>query len=118
MKASALQDKSYLFAIRMVRMFQFLSSEKKEFVLSKQVLRSGTSIAANIAEAAFAQSKPDFIARLSIFAKEANETRFWLRLLHDTDYLETNLYQSLEKDLDELQRLLTSSLKTSKLNNA
>src|ERR1044072_308863 len=108
MKSSPLQDKSYAFAIRMVRMYQFLSAQKREFILSKQVLRSGTSVGANIAEASFAQSKPDFVTKLSIAAKEAHETRYWLRLLHDTEYLEVRLYESLDKDLDEIQRLLTT----------
>lgn len=114
MKSSALQNKSYAFAIRVVKMFQFLSADKREFVLSKQALRSGTSVGANIAEAGYAQSKADFIAKLSVAAKEAHETQFWLRLLHDTSYLDTRMYDSLQKDLSEVLRLLTASLKTAK----
>lgn len=114
MKDSALTRKSYTFAIRMVRMFQHLTEQKKEFVLSKQCLRSGTSIGAMIREAAFAQSKPDFINKLSIAVKEANETIYWLSLLKDTDYIDEKSYISISADGTELIKLLTASIITSK----
>ncbi len=114
MKESALSAKSYSFAIRMVRMYQHLTEQKREFVLSKQCLRSGTSIGAMIRESAFAQSKPDFIHKLSIAAKEANETIYWLSLLKDTDYLEEKSFTSICKDCTELIKLLTASIITSK----
>ena len=88
MGKSILKDKSYLFAIRIVKLSQFLQSEKHEFVLSKQVLRSGTAVGALVREAEFAQSTPDFIHKFSIALKEANETAYWIDLLKDTNYLE------------------------------
>jgi len=88
--------------------------EHKEFILSKQVLRSGTSIGANIEEAIHAQSKVDFIHKLSIAQKKASETNYWLRLLRDSDYLKTKLAESLLIDCEELQKLLTASIKTVK----
>ena len=118
MKDSVLRDKSYAFAVRIVRMYQYLSKEKKEFVLSKQILRCGTSVGANIAEAGFAQSKADFIAKLSVAIKEANETHYWLNLLRDTDYLDIPLFQSLEENIVEIRKLLTASLKTAKTNQS
>ena len=100
----------------MVKLFQFLATEKKEFVLSKQLLRSGTSIGANIEEANQAESKADFIHKLCIANKEAFETNYWLRLLRDSDILTQNQADSLISDCEELQKLLTSSIKTSKNN--
>ena len=107
-------EKSYNFALRMIKLFQFLSGEKKEFVLSKQLLRSGTSIGANIEEANQAQSKADFIHKLSVANKEAFETNYWLRLLHDSEILTEKQAESLLNDCVELQKLLTASIKTSK----
>jgi four helix bundle protein len=114
MKESALTVKSYSFAVRIVGMFQHLTEQKREFVLSKQCLRSGTSIGALVRESAFAESKPDFIHKLTISAKEANETSYWLSLLKDTDYIDENAFNSISKDCDELIKLLTTSIKTSK----
>lgn len=114
MKENILLTKSYKFALRMVKLYQYLSEEKKEFVLSKQVLRSGTSIGANIEEANQAQSKADFIHKLSIANKEAFETNYWLRLLRDSNLLNQKLAESLLSDCDEVQKLLVSSIKTSK----
>jgi four helix bundle protein len=113
-KPDVLREKSYAFALRIVRMFKHLSQEKREFVLSKQTLRSGTSIGANIAEASQGQSKLDFVHKLSISLKEAVETEYWLQLLQDSDYLTTKQAGSLIDDCEELQRLLTSSIKTTK----
>lgn len=87
MKESVLKEKSYNFALRIVKLYKYIVSEKKEYVLSKQILRAGTSIGANVKEASKAQSKPDFIHKLSISQKEAFETDYWLRLLLDSEYL-------------------------------
>lgn len=104
--------KSKAFAIRVVRMYQYLTNEKKEFVLSKQVLRSGTSIGANIAEAECASSKKDFAAKLYIAFKECSETRYWLDLLFETDYLNETMYHSMLDDCNELYSILAKSTKT------
>ncbi len=111
---SILKTKSYNFALRTVKLYKYLVDEKKEYVLSKQILRSGTSIGANIEEANQAQSKADFIHKLSIAHKEAFETHYWLRLLRDSEILETKIAQSLFEDCEEIQKILTSSIKTSK----
>jgi len=112
-KESALRSKSYDFAIRIVQLSQFLQG-KKEFILSNQVLRSGTAIGALIKEAEYAQSKPDFIHKLNIALKEANETAYWLSLLKDTNYIDKPLFESLFNECDELIRMLVSSIKTLK----
>ena len=114
MKENILKTKSYKFALRMIKLFQYLSAEKKEFVLSKQILRSGTSIGANIEEAYQGESKSDFIHKLAIANKEAFETHYWLRLLRDSEILEEKIADSLLADCDELQRILVSSIKTAK----
>ena len=114
MRDSVLLEKSYNFALRMIKLFKFLAEEKREYVLSKQLLRSGTSIGANIEEANQAESKVDFIHKLSIAHKEAFETNYWLRLLRDSDILTKKQAESLIDDCEELQKLLTSSIKTSK----
>jgi len=111
---NVLYEKSYLFAIRIVRLNQYLANNKKEYILSKQVLRSGTSIGALVRESKYAQSTPDFINKLSIALKEANETHYWVSLLKDTDYLEQKMFESLEKDINELLKLLTAIIKTLK----
>jgi len=114
MSESILKTKSYSFALRMIKLYKYLVDEKKEYVLSKQILRAGTSIGANVEEANQAQSKADFIHKLSIAHKEAFETNYWLRLLRDSEILETKLAQSLLEDCEEVQRMLTASIKTSK----
>jgi len=106
--------KSYDFAKRIVKLYLFLSKEKNEYILSKQILRSGTSIGANVEEAQGGQSKRDFIAKTQISLKEAKETRYWLRLLRDTDILETELANSLINDCEEILYILTAILKSSK----
>jgi four helix bundle protein len=116
MKDNILKTKSYKFALRMIKLFQYLLNEKKEFVLSKQVLRSGTSVGANIEEAYQGESKADFIHKLAIANKEAFETHYWLRLLRDSDLLEAKIADSLLIDCDELQKILVSSIKTAKRN--
>ena len=108
------QDKSFAFAIRIVNLSKYLQSEKKEFVLSKQVLRSGTSIGANLSEAQQAQSRADFTSKLNIALKEATETQYWLRLLHATGYLDSHEFESLYCDCDELVKILVTSIKTIK----
>jgi four helix bundle protein len=116
-KDNILKDKSFLFALRIIKCYQYLQTEKKEFVLSKQLLRCGTSIGANIREGEQAQSRIDFIHKLSISLKETNETEYWLELLNQSGYLESKLFDSLYKDCKELLKLLTSIIKTSKQNN-
>ena len=116
MKENILKEKSYKFALRIVKLYQHLSSEKKEFALSKQILKSGTSIGANIEEANQGESKKDFIHKLGISQKEAFETHYWLRLLTDSGFIENNLSQSLINDCEELLKLITSSIKTAKSN--
>ena len=114
MRANVVLEKSFDFAVRIVNLKKFLVSVKKEYVLSKQVLRSGTAIGALVREAQQAESTPDFIHKLSIALKEANETEYWLLLLHKTDYLSDNQFQSLHKDIDELLKLLISIVKSTK----
>lgn len=112
------KDKSYSFAVRTVKLYKYLISEQKEFVLSKQILRSGTSIGANVEEANSGQSKKDFIAKLSISLEEAkDETHYWLRLLQDCDYLNQQMFESLLYDCNEIISLLTVIIKTSRANS-
>jgi len=113
-KESVLKDKSYKFAIRIVKLSQYLQNEKREFVLSKQILRSGTSVGALVREAQFGQSKADFINKMSIALKEASETDYWLCLLKDTEFINAKLFSSLYKDCDELIAMLVSTVKTGK----
>ena len=114
MKKNVIKDKSYAFALRMIKAYKFLSVEKREFVLSKQMLRSGTAIGALVREAEQAQSKADFINKMNIALKEANETEYWLMLLKDSDYMDENSFESLRKDCSEVNKLLISIVKTSK----
>ena len=116
MKDSVIKNKSYLFAIRIVRLYQFLCEEKKEFTLAKQILRAGTSTGALIWEGEHAESKADFIHKLSIALKEANETDYWLNILKDTGYIDEKLFESLMADCKEIIALLVSIIKTSKRN--
>ena len=109
-----IQAKSYAFAVRIVRLYQHLSMTKKEFILSKQVLRSGTSIGANVEEAIGGQSRADFVSKMSIAYKEARETSYWLRLLKDTDYLSQSEFESIHADAEELCRIIASIQKTTK----
>lgn len=115
-KENIIQDKSFSFAIRIVHLYQFLSSEKKEFILSKQILRSGTSIGANVAESDGGISKADFSAKISIAFKEARETHYWLRLLKETKHITESQFLSIEKDCDEICSILFSILKSSRIN--
>ena len=108
------EEKSFQFAIRIVRLYQYLTDSKREYHLSKQLLRSGTSIGANVAESQQAQSRPDFIAKLSISLKEAVETNYWLRLLCATGYLTEIEYLSVIADCKELEKLLTAIIRSTK----
>jgi len=108
------KDKSEDFALRIVRLYKYLLDEKQESIMSKQILKSGTSIGANIAESVYAASKADFINKLQIAQKEAGETRFWLELLYKSDYLDKKQFDDIIKDCEELLKLLTATLKTSK----
>jgi len=110
--------KSYAFALRMVKLQQFLADEKKEYILSKQAVRSGTSIGSNLEEANQAESLADFIHKLAISNKEAHETHYWLRLLRDAGWLDSRLADSLLTDCGELIGMLTASLKTNKRKQA
>ena len=113
-KDNVVLEKSYALALRMVKLYKYLMEEKKEFVLSKQILRSGTSIGANIEEAMGAQSEKDFLSKISIAYKEARETKYWLKLLNDSEYLEEKQAQSLFQDIEEMLKLLGSIQKTMK----
>ena len=116
MRSNVVKDKSFDFAVRIVNLSKYLTEQKREYVLSKQILRSGTAIGALIRESEQAESKADFIHKLAIALKEANETDYWLDLLHKTEYLEDKHHQSLKNDLTELLKLLTSIIKSSKNN--
>jgi four helix bundle protein len=114
MRNNVLKTKSYDFALRSVKLFQYLTAEHREYVLSKQLLRSGTSIGANIEEVFQGESRSDFIHKLSIANKEAFETHYWLRLLRDSDILTPKQAESLLQECDEIQRMLVAAIKTSK----
>ena len=108
----AAKRKSKTFAVRIVKLYRYLCEEKKEYVLSKQLLRSGTSIGANLAEAECAISKKDFLSKVYIALKECMETKYWLELLHETDYLTEQEFQSMSSDCEELRKMLSSTTKT------
>ena len=114
MKENLLKTKSLAFSVRIVGLYRYLTEQKKEYILSKQILRSGTSIGANIYEANYGQSKVDFAAKLQIALKEAAETEYWLLLLTQTNYLEESMGKSLNEDCLELKRLLISSVRTAR----
>jgi four helix bundle protein len=114
MKESVLRNKSYAFALRIVKAYKFLCNEQKEFVLSKQILRSGTAIGALVREAQYGESSPDFVHKLGIALKEANETQYWLELLKDSEFIDEKVFQSINDDCLELIKILTSSIKTCK----
>ena len=106
-----IENKSFDFAVRIVNLYKFLTQEKQEYIISKQLLRCGTSIGANVAEAQKAQTKPDFNAKMNVALKEANETQYWLKLLYKTDYLTKNEFDSIESDAKEIIAILTSICK-------
>ena len=111
-------DKSKAFAIRIIRLYKYLTSEKKENILSRQILRSGTSIGANIREALSAQSTADFIAKIQIALKETSETEYWLELLEETEYIPEDAGKSMHEDCKELLKMITAILKTTKDNQS
>ena len=111
MKDNTILRKSLAFSVRIVNLHKYLSSQKKEYILSRQICKSGTSIGANIAEAQRAQSTADFVSKMKIALKEASETQYWLRLLHETDYLSDKAFDSLHKDLLEIIKILTAICK-------
>ncbi|MBL7885328.1 MAG: four helix bundle protein [Flavobacterium sp.] len=114
MTRNAIKEKSFSFAIDIIHFYKILSQERKESVLSKQLLRSGTSIGANIKEAEHAESKADFIHKLSIALKEANETEYWLDLLFETKYINSSEFQSIKPKIIEILKLLISIINSSK----
>ena len=116
METNAIKDQSFAFALRIVRLYRFLCEQRKEFVISKQLLRSGTAVGALVREAEQAESKADFVHKMAIALKEANETEYWLELLHQSNYLDDNSYLSIAADTKGLLKLLTSIIKTAKLN--
>jgi len=111
---SIIHLKSYSFSIRIVRLYQYLIKEHKEYSLAKQILRSGTSIGANIEEATGGYSKKEFLSKLSISYREARETRYWLRILFDTDYIDKKMFESLLKDCEEILRIISKIQLTTK----
>lgn len=113
--SNAIEEKSFRFAVRIVKLCKYLRDAKREFTISNQLLRSGTSIGANVAEAQQAQSRADFISKLSIALKEASETCYWLRLLGATEYLENREFAPVYSDCQELEKLLTSIIKSTKI---
>jgi four helix bundle protein len=116
MKESNIRNKSFLFAIRIVKLYQYLVADKKEFVISKQLLRSGTSVGAMVREAEHSESKADFIHKLSIAQKEINESIYWLELLQATDFLKKEEFESINTDAVELIKILTTIIKKTKSN--
>jgi len=112
-RENIVREKSYNLALRIIKLYQYLVKEHSEYILTKQILRCGTSIGANIEESIGAQSKKDFISKLFIAYKESRETQYWLRLLRDSGYLQEKLANSLLKDAEEISRLLTAILKSS-----
>ena len=111
---NVIKEKTYAFALRMIRAYKYLTAEQKEFVLSKQMLRCGTAIGALVRESEFAQSPADFIHKLSIALKEANETEYWILLLKDSEYISETAFQSIHTECVEIIKLLTSIINTSK----
>ncbi len=107
--------KSKAFAIRIVRAYKYLTQEKNEFVMSKQLLRSGTSIGANVKEAVRGQSKADFYSKLNISLKEASETEYWLEILYETEYIDEKLFNSIYADCQEIIKILVAITKNQKL---
>ena len=115
MKKNIIKNKSFAFALRIVKMYKFLI-EKKEFVLSKQLLRSGTAIGALISESEHAESKADFVHKMAIAQKEANETNYWIELLYQAEYIDIQAYQSISKDIGEINKVLASIIISTKKN--
>ncbi|MEO8664327.1 MAG: four helix bundle protein [Ignavibacteria bacterium] len=113
-RKSIIEEKSYKFALRIIRLNKYLNESRRDYTLSKQLLRCGTSIGANIKEATQSESKPDFIHKLSVALKETSETEYWINLLHDSNLMDRKSYDSIMKDCIEIIKLLTSIVKTSR----
>ena len=113
-EGNTVAEKSMEFAVRIVKLYGYLCEEKREYVMSKQLLKSGTSIGANVKEAVYAQSRKDFVSKMSIALKEASETEYWLELLGRTTYLTDEQYQSLQDDCGELAKMLIAIVRSSK----
>jgi four helix bundle protein len=114
MRENLILDKSKAFALRMIKLYKYLQKEKKEFVISKQIVRSGMSIGANAKEASLAQSKPAFIAKMNIALGECGETEYWLELLYESGYINKESFDSLNKDNKELLKMLTAIIKSAR----
>ena len=114
MKENILREKSFKFAIRIMKLYKYLCEKRNEFVLSKQVLRSGTSVGAMVRESEHSESKPDFVHKLSIAQKEINETIYWLELLEATEYIASKDFKSINADAVEIRKMITASIKTVK----
>lgn len=115
-KDNITRDKTFAFALRIIKLGKYLTEEKREFILSKQIIRSGTAVGALVREAEYAQSQADFIHKLHVSLKEANETEYWLNLLKESGYIDEVSFSSIELDIKEILRLLISSIKTAKTN--
>ncbi|MBR1402344.1 MAG: four helix bundle protein [Prevotella sp.] len=113
---NSIENRTYKFALRIVKAYKYLSNQRNEYVLSKQMLRSGTSIGAMMREAKFAQSRADFVNKTSIALKEANETLYWIELLHDSDYIDDKTFDSIHTEADEITAILASIVKSTKEN--
>jgi len=116
MRKSNIRDKSFAFAIRVVKLFKYLQSNKKEYIMSKQLMRSGTSVGAMVREAEHSESKKDFIHKMAIAQKEINESIYWLELLEATDFLSKNQFDDLNKDAIEIIKIITTIIKNTKQN--
>jgi len=116
MEKNNIQNKTFRFAVRIVKLYKYLSESKKEYVLSKQLLRSGTSVGANVREAENGESKKDFIHKMAIAQKELNETIYWLELLRETEYLSSSQFESVHNDAVEIIKIITTIIKNTKIN--
>lgn len=115
MKENVLKKKSFDFALRIVKLYKYLKEEKKEFIMSKQLMRSGTSVGAMVREAEFGESKTDFAHKMAVAQKEINESLYWLELLYASEYLTNQQFESINTDAVEIIKLITASIKTTKL---
>ena len=116
MDKSIIKNKSFAFAVRIVKLYKYICKDKREYTLSKQLLRSGTSVGAMVREAEYAETTKDFLHKLAIAQKEINETIYWLALLKETEYLESHHYESINEDAVEIIKILNSIIKTTKKN--
>lgn len=116
-ESNIIEQRSHIFALRIIKAYKYLCKEKSERVLSKQLLRSGTSVGAMVREARFAQSRADFINKMSIALKEANETSYWIELLYESDYIDNNVFKSIHTEADEITSILASIVKSTKANS-